>query len=103
VDPAVAEGTPAATSRSYAIAVQQIVKNEITQNSPNVASVAKGQIPVPSMDPTRPQDGKVDPTIKYVDLSASGVPYNGSYNAELFKQLSPQMVAVLKAKFSLPS
>ena len=103
VDPAVAEGTPAATSRKYAIAVQQIVKNELTQNSPNVASVANGQIPVPSMDPTRPQDGKVDPTIKYVDLSASGVPYNASYNAELFKQLSTQMVAVLRAKFAQPS
>jgi len=84
--------------------VQQIVHNNICVNSPNIASVgtAPQAIPVPSMDPTRPQDSKTDPTIKYVDLSnlsAKSVPYNASYNAELFKQLSSQMVDVLKAKY----
>lgn len=105
VDPAVAEGTPAATSRKYAIAVQQIVQNELSQNSPNnLTAGGTGKLPVPSMDPTRPQsdDPKAtDPTIKYVDLSnaAVPVPVHGSYNAELFKQLSPQMISVLKARF----
>jgi metallophosphoesterase (TIGR03768 family) len=99
VDPAVADGTPAAISRKYAIATQQIVGNDLIENSPNLASVGGGKIPLPSMDPSRPQDGKPDPTIKYVDLSKNGVPYNASYNAELFKQLSPRMVSVLKTMF----
>lgn len=105
VDPAVAEGTPAATSRKYAIAVQQIIQNDLSQNAPNYLTAGgTGKLPVPSMDPTRPQsdDSKAtDPTIKYVDLSnaAAPVPLHGSYNAELFKQLSPQMISVLKAKF----
>jgi metallophosphoesterase (TIGR03768 family) len=105
VDPAVAEGTPAATSRKYAIAVQQIVQNEVNQNYPNYLTAGGGgKLPVPSMDTTRPQsdDPKAtDPTIKYVDLSnaPAPVPLHGSYNAELFKQLSPQMISVLKANF----
>ena len=105
VDPAVAEGTPAATSRKYAIAAQQIVQNELSQNSPNnLTAGGTGKLPVPSMDPTRQQsdDPKTtDPTIQYVDLSNADVPVpcHGSYNAELFKQLSPQMIRVLKAKF----
>lgn len=109
VDPAIKEGTPAATSRKYAIATQQIVQTDQLLNSPNFKTFA-GQ-PLPAMDPTRPQGGEVtdaqtganylDPSIQYVDLSKStpAVPYNASYNAELFKQLSPKMVAVLKAKF----
>ncbi|MEI7430137.1 MAG: TIGR03768 family metallophosphoesterase [Betaproteobacteria bacterium] len=105
VDPAVAEGTPAATSRKYAIAVQQIVQNSVSQNYPNnLTAGGTGKLPVPSMDPTRPQsdDPKAtDPTIKYVDLSNAPVPVplHGSYNTELFVQLSPQMVSVLKEKF----
>ena len=54
VDPAVAEGTPAAASRSCAIAEEQIVKNKINY------------------------------------------PPSGSYNAELVKQLSPEMQEKLK-------
>ncbi len=104
VDPAVAAGTPAATSRKHAIATQQIIQADRTASTPNVATVgtAPNTIPVPSMDPTRPQDSTTDPTIQYVDLSklpTKSVPYNASYNAELFKQLSPQMVAVLKSKY----
>jgi metallophosphoesterase (TIGR03768 family) len=107
VDPAVAEGTPAATSRKYAIATQQIIQTELTLNNVNV-SMAGGSIPVPSMDPTRPQGTPTadnpftDPSIQFVDLSnlpESSVPYNASYNAELFKQLSPEMISVLQAQF----
>jgi len=102
VDPAVAEGTPAAASRKFAIAVQQIVQNDLNQNSPNhLTAGGTGKLPVPSMDPTRPQSDAPDtkdPTIQHVDLSNAAVPVpcHGSYNAELFKQLSPQMISVLK-------
>jgi hypothetical protein len=103
VDPAVADGTPAATSRKYAIAAQQIVQNILTVNTQNVDSVTIGPntFPLPSMDPTRDQDGSTDLTIQYVDLSGAPVPvpYNASYNAELFKQLSPAMISVLQAMF----
>ncbi len=107
VDPAVADGTPAAKSRKYAIAAQQIVQNNVTPNSRNFA-VQPGTPPgvtivLPSMDPSRvgKQDSLPDPTIVYGDLTAQGVPYTASYNAQLFKQLSPKMVAVLQAKFPL--
>ena len=105
VDPAVAEGTPAATSRKYAIAVQQIVQNDLSRNYPNNATAGgTGKLPVTSMDPTRPQNDDpkaTDPTIQYVDLSHAAVPVpaHGSYNAELFKQLSPQMIRALKKQF----
>ena len=46
------------------------------------------------MDPTRPQDGTTDPSIEYG--AVEGVPYCASYNAELFKQLTPAMAEVLK-------
>ena len=100
VDPAVAEGTPAGTSRTYAIATQQILQNNKTVNSPNLQQVQLPGITVPveSMDPTRPQNGLPDPTIKYG--SVAGVPFCASYNAELFKQLSPKMVNALKGKFA---
>ncbi len=103
VDPAVKEGTPAATSRQYAIATQQIIQNELRQNYPNFMTVGgAGKIPVPSMDPTRVQSDDpraIDPTIQYVDLSKASkpVPVHGSYNAELLVHLSPQMVTALKA------
>ena len=60
VDPAVKEGTPAAKSRSYAVATQQIINNDIYNVNPNK-----------------------DPGIKPMPT--------GSYNAELIKQLSPEM------------
>jgi metallophosphoesterase (TIGR03768 family) len=104
VDPAVKAGTPAATSRKYAIAAQQIVQHDRTPSTLNVATVgtAPHTIPVPSMDPTRPQDSTADPTIEYGDLSnfpTKSVPYSASYNCQLFKQLSSQMVEVLKTKY----
>jgi metallophosphoesterase (TIGR03768 family) len=107
VDPAVKAGTPAATSRKYAIAAQQIVQNNLRLNNPNPATVSAGPpvINLPSMDPTRPQAGtqfpagnpNTDPTIIYG--VASGVPYNASYNAMLYKQLSPAMKAYMQALF----
>jgi metallophosphoesterase (TIGR03768 family) len=60
VDPAVKEGTPAAKSRSYAVATQQIINNNVYTNNPTG------------------------------DLSIKPMP-TGSYNAELIKQLSPEM------------
>ena len=70
VDPAVQEGTPAAKSRSYAIAASQIVK---------------GADRVDNYNPTG------DKSVHFMPL--------GSYNAELFKPLSKQMINVLKAKY----
>ncbi len=116
VDPAVAEGTPAATSRKYAVAAQQIIQTNLTQNNANYAFQpgVDPPLPLPTMDPSRPQGTPdptanppltfTDPTIRFVDLSklpapAKGVPYNASYNAKLFKQLSPAMISALKAKF----
>jgi metallophosphoesterase (TIGR03768 family) len=108
VDPAVKAGTPAAISRKYAIAAQQIVQNNLTVNNPN-QSIQPGLLyPLPSMDPTRPQGTPVpgtpftDPTIRYVDLSGAAVdrvPYNASYNAILYKQLSPAMKAYMQTLF----
>ncbi len=106
VDPAVAVGTPAARSRSYAIAAQQIVGNDLTLNNPNTLTAAGGgHLAVPALDPTRVQadsPSATDPTIQFVDLSQAepSVPYNASYNAELVKPLSPAMVAALKALFA---
>ncbi len=62
VDPAVKDGTPAAKSRSYAVAAQQIAKSVVNvfTNNPNK-----------------------DPSIKPMPT--------GSYNAELVKQLTPEM------------
>jgi metallophosphoesterase (TIGR03768 family) len=115
VDPAVKAGTPAATSRKYAIAAYQITQGDARLNNPNPKTITAGPPPLsylPSMDPTRPQDGpqfpagnpNTDPTIKYVDLSnlpapAISVPYNASYNATLYKQLSSAMKAYMQALF----
>ncbi len=110
VDPAVKAGTPAASSRKYAIATYQIVQNNLRLNNPNAAQISAAlPIGLPTMDPTRPQAGfllpagnpNTDPTIKYVDLSGvvNPVPYNASYNATLYKQLSPAMKAHLQTLF----
>jgi metallophosphoesterase (TIGR03768 family) len=70
VDPAVKDGSLAATSRKYAIAAMQIVK-------------AWSQ--VTNWNPTS------DPTIKPMPT--------GSYNAELLKQLSPSMITKMKGLY----
>jgi metallophosphoesterase (TIGR03768 family) len=130
VDPAVAEGTPAATSREMAIAAQQIVHNNLTNNpvnyqklntalpptdptpcDPDVAA-NPAAVPLPTMDPTRKQGAIqyaspacpnekefTDPSIQYLDLTAQGIPYNASYNARLYKSLSPTMKARMQELF----
>jgi len=67
IDPAVENNTPAAISRSYAIATQQIAGSQNTYQNPS-------SLPDTSIKPM--------PT--------------GSYNAELFKQLSPDMQAKMR-------
>lgn len=130
VDPPFAEGTPAITSRKMAIAAQQIVHNNLTINPVNyqklnattgstnqalcdpAASATSTALPLPAMDPSRPQ-GAIqyaapvcgneasyqDPSIQYLDLSAQGIPYTASYNARLYKSLSPTMKAHLQRLF----
>ena len=97
VDPAVREGTPADSARHMAIAAQQIIQNDMRPNASNLER-AFGAIPVSSMDPTRLQNNSVDESIRYGDVV--GVPYCASYNAELFKPLSPTMVQILKKRFA---
>jgi metallophosphoesterase (TIGR03768 family) len=96
VDPAVRKGSPAESGRRMSIAAQQIIQNDMCPNAPNVER-AFGVIPVTSMDPTRPQDNSTDESIRYG--SVAGVPYCASYNAELFKPLSPAMAQALKERF----
>jgi hypothetical protein len=100
VDPAVAEGSPAAKSRRYAIAVQQILQSDVRPNAPNATALAGH--PLPTMDPSRPQNDQPDPTIQAADLSAATppVPLNGSYNAELLKPLSQEMAAALRRRLA---
>ena len=105
VDPAIAEETPAAKSRKNAIAAQQIVHNNLTLVSANYQTI--GKIAIPPTDPTRPQigdqatgaGGVADPSIQYLDLTSQGIPFNASYNAQLFKQLSPAMKARMQTLF----
>lgn len=68
VDPAVKEGTPAAKSRSYAVATQQIINNNVFTSNPNK-----------------------DPSIKPMPT--------GSYNAELVKKLSPEMILKMQKTY----
>lgn len=74
VDPAVAEGTPAAISRKYAVATQQIAGNDLSP-------VFKGADP--NIDPAA-----LDPTIRPMPTA--------SYNAELVKKLTPETAKRLK-------
>ncbi len=106
VDPAIAEETPAAKSRRNAIATQQIVHTNLTSGSANYETFLGN--PIPPTDPTRnPQVGEQttvtsgipDPSIQFVDLTSHGIPYNASYNARLFKQLSPTMKAHMQTLF----
>ena len=98
VDPAVKTGTPAATSRKYAIAAQQIVQGNSRLNNPNPATISAGLpvINLPSMDPTRIPNGpqfpnggnlNIDPTIRYGNVGPGpAVPY--SYTTPKKKQKS---------------
>lgn len=111
VDPAFAEGTPAIKSRKNAIAAQQIVHSNLTASPSNFLTFLGETIP--HTDPTRPQSGEQtdtqnmvdwvpDPSIQYVDLTLHGIPYNASYNALLFKQLSKDMTDHLRTLFPTP-
>jgi metallophosphoesterase (TIGR03768 family) len=130
VDPAVRSGTPAATSRTHSVAAQQIVQNDLVQNNVNQSMINKAPFdappvyqppayaPIPAIDPTRPQMPEgcyvpvppanlgcvqalfQDPSIK--SGAVPGVPYVASYNAELFKQLSPDMVSYLRSRYPPP-
>jgi metallophosphoesterase (TIGR03768 family) len=82
VDPAVADGSPAAISRKYAIATQQIGQN------PTIFST--DPLLIQPWD-QRTDAGIVNPTIKAMPLGFS--------NSTLYKQLSPAMKAVMQAKF----
>jgi len=85
VDPAVKEGTPAAKSRKYAVATQQIVNNSLNTNF-------RGADPAVAGYPTT-----LDPSIA---VTNQGMDTNIlSYNAELFKQLSPAMKAKMQSLF----
>ena len=99
VDPAVADGTPAAKSRKYAVAAQQIVHQDLHPNAQNVTSMYGMDVQL--VDPSRAADGSTDETIHYYDLSSERkpVPYHASYNAELLKPLAPAMVAELRRWF----
>jgi metallophosphoesterase (TIGR03768 family) len=107
VDTAVKTGTPAATSRKYAIATQQILQNQLKGSSANYATMYG--MDLGPTDPTRPRGGDpavpgsgdafTDPSIQFVDLTSKGIPYNASYNAKLYKQLSPAMKAYLQTLF----
>ncbi len=80
VDPAVKEGTPAAVARKYAVAAVQIV------NSPNIY-----QVDAPLINPANQLANGTDPSIRPMPT--------GSYNAELFVQLSPEMKAKMQALY----
>jgi len=84
VDTFAPDGTPAATSRTYAVATQQIVANDLSPN-------------VPGADPTIPQPDPADPTVP--DPTVKSIAPTYSYNATLYKQLSPQMVGTLKTLY----
>lgn len=81
VDPAVADGSPAAISRKYAVAAQQIGGNP-TIFQENAQQVHPEDQTV---------DGGLNPTIQAMPV--------GSYNATLYKQLSPAMKAKLMTQF----
>ena len=87
VDPAVKAGTPAATARKYAVAAQQIAKTVLNPNNPGADPA------VPQPDPLNPSNP--DPTIKPMDETIL------SYNAELFKQLSPAMKAKMQLLYPM--
>lgn len=85
VDPAVKEGTPAAKSRKYAVATQQIVNNPLNPNFSGADPTVAGYPTV--------RDPSITATSAGMDMNVL------SYNAELFKQLSPAMKTKMQALF----
>lgn len=88
VDPAVQVGTPAATSRKYAVAATQIAKDKHIYPDPNE------WIDLVTQEPIQDANGNDVP-----DPSIASMKPLGSYNAELIKQLSPAMTLKIKALF----
>ena len=84
VDPAVKEGTPAATSRRYAIAAQQIVNTQGMYQNPGLLINLADQSVVKDASGNPVPDPGIRPMT------------TGSYNARLFKMLTPAMQAKLR-------
>lgn len=84
VDPAVKEGSPAATARKYAVAAQQIVNSATIYQ----ADVATRYL----VDPLTQASGALDTSIH-------PMPVTGSYNADLLKPLSAAMKTQLQTLF----
>lgn len=80
VDPAVREGTPAATARTYAVAASQIVNSSYMS-----------QADAMRIDPATQLETVADPSIHQMP--------SGSYNAELFVQLSDAMKEKMRELF----
>jgi metallophosphoesterase (TIGR03768 family) len=89
VDPAAKEGTPAWTSRKYAVAAQQIVNTKGIYQADNTTNYL--------VDPVTQNEVRVDGEV-VMDPSIRPMP-TGSYNAELLKQLSPVMTAKMQVMF----
>ncbi len=96
------------------LSVAPNVPTDQTPCDPTVAATLTA-VSLPAMDPSRAQ-GAIqyaspacgneaayqDPSIEYLDLSTQGIPYNASYNARLYKPLSPTMKAHLQELFPAP-
>jgi metallophosphoesterase (TIGR03768 family) len=95
VDPAVKEGTPAWTARKYAVASQQIVKNDLKPSFPNADPTLDGYpfTPVAPFYGPEAFDASITKTNEGID------PNIYSYNAELLVQLSAAMQTKMKALF----
>ena len=89
VDPAVKKGTPAWTSRKYAVAAQQIVNTQLIYQDDTTTNYL--------VDPIT-QDPVLQNGVPILDPSIHPMP-TGSYNAELFVQLSPAMKGKMQSLF----
>ena len=89
VDPAARKGTPAWTSRKYAVAAQQIVKNQLIYQDDTTTNYL--------VDPIT-QDPVLENGVPILDPSIRPMP-SGSYNAELVVQLSPVMKGKMQSLF----
>jgi len=85
IDPAAKDGTPAGTSRKYAVAAQQIVNNRLNPNFKGADPTIPGYPDV--LDPS------IQKTNDVMDVNVL------SYNGELFKQLSPAMEARMRTLY----
>ena len=89
VDTAVAEGTPAATSRKYAIATQQIIQTELTLNNANVSMAGGTTIPVRVW--IRPDPKALRPTTTRLPTRVSGSWTYPTCRKTAFRTMHPTM------------